>query len=102
MRCNAPLRLGGALQGNGAAELAASVIEAQIGMLQRFWPRDTTSILTSQSKLATCYHDLKRFDEALCLKRAVYDTQLSLTGPTTAPKSNFSAKRRVRLRAQRS
>ena len=77
-----------ALLGQGLAELnprdGLSVFEANLALLQRFWPNMKDSILVAQTSIGLCHQSLGRHDEALRLCRKTYASSVKLYGSDDA------------------
>ena len=71
--------LGGGLDDAGHHEDALPVREAELAMMRRLGASEV-SILAAQNNLANSYYTLKRFEEAVCLRREVYSGRLKLSG----------------------
>jgi len=81
---DAPRRLAITVLGNGLDsanhhEDALSVKESELSIERRLEASEV-SILAAQNNLANSYYTLKRFEEAVCLRQAVYSGHLKLNG----------------------
>ena len=65
---------------------ALTVFEAQLDWERRLpsYDSDDDDTLTLQGNIADCYYDLKRYGDAITLRRAVYNKRLAKHGPMDA------------------
>ena len=73
--------LGGKVEGSGDPHTGLQIMEAYLSALRRFWPESKEAALQANTHLSVCYEHLARHDEALELKRAVYEGYLRLPKP---------------------
>ena len=77
-RCNALGALGDSLL-KSRPEEALPVLEANLALNRRYWPRSKETV-TAESNVASCLDHLGRFDEALVLKREIYAIAVASSG----------------------
>ena len=78
--------LGQALYRGDQSKDALTVFEAQLDWERRLpsYDSDDDDTLTLQGNIADCYYDLKRYGDAITLRRAVYNKRLAKHGPMDA------------------
>ena len=72
MQCTAMGILGNALRLHGESAEALPALEGSLALWRKYFSHNEAAILSAQANLAACFSDLKRFDEALVIKREIY------------------------------
>ena len=89
MQCTAMGILGNALRLHGESAEALPALEGSLALWRKYFSHNEAAILSAQANLAACFSDLKRFDEALVIKREIYAKDVKSyvrradTSPTT-------------------